>query len=272
MLSEKSLMCILELEPQFSLQFLGMRGHIRPVPIAKTVLATIAFVIHVIFFVQNIQRVDSVMRFVFDLLWVTSFVTTMVYLSTLLSDDNLIYKETVEIDDEMDTHIAAERDWWLLLMAALYPCVAGSKIAYTWLDAKWIYLFPICTIILVSFSTLSVAVKKGLISKRLKHLRTADMFKDRVEDTIRISRRLLELDNTLNSTYAPLAAAYIIYSFQDLLVTLYCIWAKYGAHLEVLFDPIDSYGSAILYVVFECVIGITLASSSSMIAEEVGKI
>lgn len=269
-MSEKIVMPVLEFDPKISFQFLGERCTIRPIFIAKTVLALTAFVVHIIFLERNLLVLDSIFNLVFNVVWVSLLPCTAVYLAKHLSDDNSVYKATVEVDAQMNANIVAQRDWLLVLMAALYPCLTGSLTANTFLGEDSRYNIPYCIMSMICSSVLTVAINKYLISKRLKHLRTADAFVDRAEDTILISRRLLDLDKTLNSTYAPLAAVSVIYTFQDLLMTLYSIWTTYGAHMVLLYDPFGVYGFCTLFVVFECVVGVALAYSSSIIADEVG--
>lgn len=272
MATEETLMSMIDFDPQFSCVILGKSRCIRPISFAKCVLVIAACVLQVFVIAQYIGSIKSIHNLTFKLISLTFLLYLMIYFSTQLTNKNDIYKINLEIDAEMNVNIALERDWLLSFMTGIYPSSAGTLITFFFVRGLNQTGIPYLASIPANSSILSVAINKYLISKRLRHLRTAVSYMDRVEDTISITRRLLALDKSLNSNYGLLGALFVILQLQICIQVCDFIWAIHGAHKLLTYDPLSSYALGLIHNLLNCCIGFFLAKSSSMISDEVGDI
>lgn len=270
MFSEEAIVRLVQSNVEYRLHFLGTHVCIRPLKLTTSTIVSIALVSHFTSYATMFPT--TIIGLVSYILFISIWVLIMAFLKTNLFDDEereTDYQNFCQIDSGMNTEMPQRTDWTLLVIAGLniLLVVSVSVVVYVRgmdpLEFTWFSTNPIF------YKIILLAMMKHLVLKRLKYIRTAEEFMDRIEDTISLTRRLLDFNKRLNYKYGLLSSTFAVYTFQVLLHYFYSIWAVHGANMIIPYSPANHVFSSVVFYNLITIIVVLQATICSNIAGEV---
>lgn len=252
----------------FNVEYTFRGIHVRPFRIITVFLVLLALVSHVIMMAPALQMtIVGVMRYMsFTLYWIL----LIIYVGTLLNEDTqMVYSSIEAVDKKISAELNQNGDWFLLSMATLKILLVITMFVLSLLRGFELFDCLYFTMIPVRFDLISVAMMKQMIVKRLRYIRSEEELMERIEDTISISRLLLELNFKLTETYGWLANVVAIYTLQTLLFYLYAVWAVYGAGLKLPQIYTNQLIPTIGFFIMTIIVIILIAAVTSRLSDEV---
>lgn len=269
-MNEENVLRVFQFDLEYSIHILGKTKSIRPIRTVIGFLVAIALWAH--FNVFFAMPVDTIWNFVVYLLAITVWFMFVTYLTTHFRESDRfqqIYDAILATDVQMNTSIANQTDWMLQglasidLMAAVLTTTFIFGRGFKNEDIPFFSFIPFC------HQIIEVIVLKYLISKRLRIIRSAEEFMERVEDTIVFTRRLLECNTRLNTAYCRSATAFTAFTCQLALQLLYTMWVVYVAGVETMFDSMSHPVHVTILCCTICSVATLLASFSTLVNNEV---